>query len=611
MAVTLDTLELDIQSDAEGASSGIRDLIDSLKSLIGPVTNVMGPLKSINAELKTLKANSSGLNIGKILDTGKATSSARKTAKELKSVVQSEVQLRKTAERTAEMSQSVWNAKSGIIPSGKSASESASVFSADFARREARNYVASVGLALKQTDTTPVQERISEMFGGFAPGIGRSGLKHQTEFNAMKETFGPMLRMQGWLERDFGFDRQVKSAEESYRVFEKLGALEEKEANFYTGKDWTRTNNERTAYFDARLSSIVNDQAKYNRIRDAVKGMSVSSVSAKNSSVAQSVSEMPSVKDALDFASATSEAEVLKMKIDSIGEKLATELGKDTFDAGKVGQYTSQLNKLNSKLEGLNDNTEKTKFSFADLKKEIHGIFKGGLLQQFGRILRMRAIRAVIMGLAKGFKEGIGNLREWSDGVNGHFSAAMNSAQDHLTLMKNSVATALAPAIEAAIPIFNVLTGAINAASNALAQFFALLTGKSSWTKATLAVGDYTNATKGAGGASKDLLADWDELNVIQSSGGGGGGGSGASVTDMFEEQYAFAEPIRDIAGFLKDNFEDILHVARSRSGLKSERLGSKQRLLPSQTETLRVRSSLLPMAKLSGQLSNLRNSSV
>ena len=377
MAVTLDTLELDIQSNSEGASSAVRTLIGSLKSMIAPVSNAIGPLKSLNKELQTLKANSAGANIGKILNSNSAASGAKKTSKDLSEALKSQIAIEKSQVRVNTIQ-----------------------------RRPEGDY---------HYGTSPMDPKFIE------------AVEAQKERN----------------------------------------------------KEW----------------------------KDAIRG--------------------------------------------SIG----------TNPVSEVTPPVRASEAFKGVQEGTKD-VKKTTSAFATLKKEIQGIFKGGLLQQFGRMLRMRAIRSVIMGLAKGFKEGIGNLREWSDGVNGHFSAAMNSAQDHLTLMKNSVATALAPAIEAAIPIFNVLTGAINAASNALAQFFALLTGKSSWTKATLAVGDYTKATKGAGGASKDLLADWDELNVIQSSGGGGGGGSGASVTDMFEEQYAFAEPIRDIVGFLKDNFEDILPVA-------------------------------------------------
>ena len=62
----------------------------------------------------------------------------------------------------------------------------------------------------------------------------------------------------------------------------------------------------------------------------------------------------------------------------------------------------------------------------------------------------------------------------------------------------------------------------------------------------------------GAGKAVKDLLADWDELNTIQSqSGGGGGGGSGFTAEDykdMFQEVYTFDEN-------LKKHFNDILWI--------------------------------------------------
>lgn len=95
MAVTLDSLELDIQSDAKGASSAIHDLIGSLKSLIGPVSNATGPLKSLNAELKALKANSSGLNVGKILDIGNSAKKAKQMSDSVSDTLKSTIAIEK------------------------------------------------------------------------------------------------------------------------------------------------------------------------------------------------------------------------------------------------------------------------------------------------------------------------------------------------------------------------------------------------------------------------------------------------------------------------------------------------------------------------------------
>lgn len=180
----------------------------------------------------------------------------------------------------------------------------------------------------------------------------------------------------------------------------------------------------------------------------------------------------------------------------------------------------------------------------------IGNSFLGKMSGQIFRVAKMRSLRYIVKEIAAGFKEGTSNLYQWSKGLGGPFAAAMDTIASKAMLAKNSIATAFAPAIQALVPVLNTVVNWINAASNALAQFLALLTGKDSWTAAKESAEDWGDATKGSvGGASKamkDLLADWDELNIIQSkTGGGGGGGSKkktTDVSDMFEERFKFDE---------------------------------------------------------------------
>lgn len=215
---------------------------------------------------------------------------------------------------------------------------------------------------------------------------------------------------------------------------------------------------------------------------------------------------------------------------------------------------------VKSTAKPVSEEMEKTTKHTKSLKDVLKELTKGNLLSQFGKMFKMRLMRQAIMAIIKGIKEGITNLYNWSDAINGHFASAMDTASSQFMLLKNSLATALAPAIEALIPILTTVVGWIQTACNALAQFFALLNGQSSWTKATLSVEKYGKATKGAGSATKDLLADWDELNIIQSQGGGGGGGSGATnFKDMFEEDTHFEQWLKDLVTWTKDNFDTVL----------------------------------------------------
>lgn len=183
----------------------------------------------------------------------------------------------------------------------------------------------------------------------------------------------------------------------------------------------------------------------------------------------------------------------------------------------------------------------------------IGNSFLGKTSGQIFRVAKMRSLRYIVKEIAAGFKEGTSNLYQWSKGIGGHFAGAMDTLASKAMFAKNSIATAFAPAIEALVPIISTVVSWVNTACNALSQLIALLTGKSSWTKAKETADEWGDASKKAGGGAKaaakemkDLLADWDELNIIQSeTGGGGGGGSGKTTTDvsdMFEERFKFDE---------------------------------------------------------------------
>ena len=202
----------------------------------------------------------------------------------------------------------------------------------------------------------------------------------------------------------------------------------------------------------------------------------------------------------------------------------------------------------------------------------------GRLASAFKRILLYRAIRSLIRGFTSALGDGIKNLYAYSTALNSvdgsNFANTMNSIKSMTTQLKNSLATVVAPVINAILPLLQKLAGYAIQAANAIARFFAFLNGQSTYTVAKeVAVqwDDVGSAVDGTGGAVDDLddslgkanasakelkrtILGFDELNVLDapsgggggssgggggsSGGGGGGGGGGATVSasDMFEE---------------------------------------------------------------------------
>lgn len=172
----------------------------------------------------------------------------------------------------------------------------------------------------------------------------------------------------------------------------------------------------------------------------------------------------------------------------------------------------------------------------------------GKLISSIQRIALYRVIRAGIKMVTEAVKEGVDNLYKWSSVMNGSFAASMDMGSNAALNFKNSIGAMLAPAIEAVLPLLVQLANVAIMAANAINQFLSALFGRSTWTRANNAVKNAGAGLKGAGGAAKKaddelkgLLADWDELNIIQnetkdnaSGGGGGGGGMADEFADMF-----------------------------------------------------------------------------
>ena len=171
------------------------------------------------------------------------------------------------------------------------------------------------------------------------------------------------------------------------------------------------------------------------------------------------------------------------------------------------------------------------------------------------------------------------------------------------------------PVLNAILPYAIAAANAIRTLANALASLFGFAMPEvdySGISGATSAAEGLDSALTGAGGSAKklnELLADWDELNIIQSeSGGGGGGGGAASGADNWDwalPEYDFlggliqtrADAIlaewQPVITWIKDNLESILALGE---GIGSAILGWSlaKRFIPSIKNTNGLLNNLL-----------------
>ena len=154
----------------------------------------------------------------------------------------------------------------------------------------------------------------------------------------------------------------------------------------------------------------------------------------------------------------------------------------------------------------------------------------------FGGMLKSMLFFSAFSAVLKSLKEGIDAMAKSSSS----FNDTMSELKTSTASLRNSLITAFAPVLNVVVPILSMLISKLAAAINLVGQFFAALTGASSYTKAITQQQDYAaslDKTAGAAKEAKRQLAGFDEMNVLSdSSGGGGGGGADGGAGATFEE---------------------------------------------------------------------------
>ena len=246
----------------------------------------------------------------------------------------------------------------------------------------------------------------------------------------------------------------------------------------------------------------------------------------------QATETVSSIADAVDRG-----VEQVESRVGTVGEVIGDSLG----------QTNEALNDTKGILSDVKDasNDSNVANGLKEIKKESKEATSGlhQLWKDLKRIAKYRVLRSTIKLVTQAFKEGIENMYFYSKAVGTDFSKAMDSAASSLLYLKNSLGAALAPALTSLIPILNWVVSGIVEVINFINQLFSLLSGKTTWTKAVQTSTDaFTKSGKAAKSASnsvKELLASWDELNIIQSESNSGSAATGDYATNykqMFQE---------------------------------------------------------------------------
>lgn len=249
---------------------------------------------------------------------------------------------------------------------------------------------------------------------------------------------------------------------------------------------------------------------------------------------------------------------------------------EETKEASKLSKILSGTQKVSKSLSNTFGKMGKTVGGVVskarDLKNLITKTNKSGGQMSMGRMLGMSLVFSTVFSalsaINNAIKEGSNNLVQYSSDYNKSISGIVTS----LLYLKNAWASAFAPIINVVGPYISAFIDMLANAMNKVAQFMAVLTGKTSVVQAKKAWKDYGKTLTSTGSSAKKAGSDAakaakdlenytlgiDELNVIQpttsssSSSGGSDGSSGAYTGPDVSEMFETTEPTKAISDYAK-----------------------------------------------------------
>ena len=252
-------------------------------------------------------------------------------------------------------------------------------------------------------------------------------------------------------------------------------------------------------------------------------------------------------------------------------DKGIAEEAKEASKLSKILSGTQKVSKFLSNTFGKMGKTVSGVVSKAkDLKNLITRTNKSGGQMSMGRMLGMSLVFSTVFSalsaINNAIKEGSNNLVQYSSDYNKSISGIVTS----LLYLKNAWAAAFAPIINVVGPYISAFIDMLANAMNKVAQFMAVLTGKTAVVQAKKAWKDYGKTLTSTGSSAKKAGSDAakaakdlenytlgiDELNVIQpttsSSSGGSDGSSGAYTGPDVSEMFETTEPTKAISDYAK-----------------------------------------------------------
>lgn len=279
------------------------------------------------------------------------------------------------------------------------------------------------------------------------------------------------------------------------------------------------------------LPGVTGDLQKFNDQLRTLKGF-------KNMSFDGLAKSVKSAKKVIETTDAvkkqTSAVNNLVQAMKPVDSATTTVTGKTEEVVQQTDALNDQTQQIKNNVNGIVVAARNLGQSSADVNKLSSSFSK--MLTSVSRIAKTMLIRTAIRAVIKGAKEGLDNFYQYAKKIGNGYASQIDQVSSKWKQLKNQMGATIGTALAAVMPILSAITNLALAAFNALSALFAMLNGKDTYSQATYNVEEYSDSVSGATKATRELLASFDELNVIQSQGTGGGGGGAINYGELFQE---------------------------------------------------------------------------
>jgi len=344
------------------------------------------------------------------------------------------------------------------------------------------------------------------------------------------------------------------------------------------------------------VNSLKSDNLK-NFSSTVNKTMSTASATKATRAIKDSAANLGGTRQATMSTEAPSKATDIKDKVSAISDKaqstntgfkdwtssLSSAWGKAKAVASTVSTVYSTAKKVASTFVSMaKTGFSKLKSAVTTVGSSIKSAFSSSIIGQFAsklstvisslkRIAFYRVIRTIIKNITSAFKDGINDIYQYSKTFNGEFSKNLDTLASAYLTFKNSLGAVVAPLVNTFTPLLDTILTKFTEINNKIAEMFAALSGKKTYSKAVRVTTEYAEAADSASKSTDKLkdkteelkrsFAGLDEITVIgeqasdkntASTSSGTGDKSGLDYSTMF------VEAPTQIAGLSDDLLESI-----------------------------------------------------